>query len=202
MKVVIIILVLIVIGFAVAIGVGVARGAHGPSAGGGPPTRDGKIDEDALEDWRPPPMAELLGKVARPFAPKLLKSAVQVSGRAGEGLESGTPGTLTVEPSKKDMRIARLTLVSGLAAKATYDCIGGDGKTCPQAVCLCSSGSRPSEDDLDDCPDSWRKARRSGDGEHLACREDDDAVALIIYPQGGAIRIEPMASKTATVSIR
>jgi hypothetical protein len=100
------------------------------------------------------------------------------------------------------MRIARLTLVSGLAAKATYDCIGGDGKTCPQAVCLCSSGSRPSEDDLDDCPDSWRKARRSGDGEHLACRKDDDAVALVIYPQGGAIRIEPMASKTSTVSIR
>jgi hypothetical protein len=202
MKVVIIILVLIVIGFAVAIGVGVARGSQAPSASGGPPTRDGKIDEDALEDWEPPPMAALLGKVARPFAPKLLKSAVQVSGQAGSGLEGGTPGTLAVEPSKKDMRIARVSLVSGLAAKATYACIGGDGKTCPQTVCLCASGSTPAEDDVDDCPEAWRKARRSGDGEHLACDKDDAAVAMVVYPEGGVIRIEPLASDTATVSIR
>jgi hypothetical protein len=202
MKLVIIILVLIVIGFAVAIGVGVARGSQAPSASGGPPTRDGKIDEDALEDWRAPPMAELLGKVTRPFAPKLLKSAVQVSGQAGEGLRGGRPGTLAVEPSKKHMRIARVSLISGAAAKATYECIGGSGKTCPQPTCLCVSGSRPDEDDVGDCPESWRKARRSGDGERLTCREDDDVVALVIYPEGGVIRIEPMASEAATVSIR
>lgn len=202
MKVVIIILVLIVIGFAVAIGVGVARGSQAPSASGGPPTRDGKIDEDALAEWDPPPMAALLGKITRPFAPKLLKSAVQVSGQAGEGLEGGTPGTLAVEPSKKDMRIARVSLISGLAAKATYECIGGDGKTCPQAVCLCSVGSGPSEDDMDDCPEAWRKARRSGDGEHLACAKDDAAVAMVIYPEGGVIKIEPIVSDAATVSIR
>lgn len=147
-------------------------------------------------------MAELLGKVARPFAPKLLKSAVQVSGQAGSGLEGGKPGMLAVEPSKKDMRIARVSLVSGLAAKATYQCIGGEGRTCPQDVCLCVSRSSPNEDDVDDCPEAWRKARRSGDGEHLTCRKDDDAVALVIYPEGGAIKIEPMVSETATVSIR
>jgi len=202
MKVVIIILVLIVIGFAVAIGVGVARGSQPPSASGGPLTRDGKIDEDALADWEPPPMAALLGKVARPFAPKLLKKAVEISGQAGEGLSGGTPGTLAVEPSKKDMRIARVSLVSGLAAKATYECFGSDGKTCPQAVCLCTAGSSPSEDDLGDCPEAWRRAHRSGDGEHLACDKDDAAVALVIYPEGGAIKIEPMVSDAATVSIR
>lgn len=202
MKVVVIILVLIVIGFAVAIGVGVARGSQAPSASGGPPTRDGKIDEDALEAWEPPPMAALLGKVARPFAPKLLKSTVQVSGRAGEGLAGGTPGTLAVEPSKKNMRIARVSLISGLAVKATYECIGGDGKTCPQTVCLCASGSSPAEDDVEDCPEAWRKARRSGDGEHLACDKDDAAVAMVVYPEGGVIKIEPMVSDAATVSIR
>ena len=202
MKLVIIILVLIVIGFAVAIGVGVARGSQAPSASGGPPTRDGKIDEDALAEWDPPPMAALLGKVTRPFAPKLLKSAVQVSGQAGEGLQGGTPGTLAIEPSKKDMRIARVSLISGLAAKATYACFGEDGKTCPQAICLCSEGSRPAEDDMGDCPETWRKARRSGDGEHLACDKDDASVAMVIYPEGGVIKIEPRVSDKATVSIR
>jgi len=202
MKVVIIILVLIVIGFAVAIGMGVARGSQAPSASGAPPTRDGKIDEDALADWEPPPMAALLGKVAGPFAPKLLKSAVEVSGQAGSGLEGGRPGTLAVEPSKKDMRIARVNLVSGQAVKATYECIGGDGRTCPQTVCLCAAGSTPSEDDVDDCPEAWRKAHRSGDGEHLACDKDDAAVAMVVYPEGGVIKIEPIASDAATVSIR
>lgn len=202
MKVVIIILVLIVIGFGVAIGVGVARGGQSPSAGGGPPTRDGKIDEEALEDWDPPPMAALMGKIARPFAPKLLKKAVEISGQAGSDLEAGTSGTLPVEASKKDMRIARVSLVSGQAVKATYECLGGDGQTCPQAVCLCASGSSPAEDDMGDCPESWRKARRSGDGEHLACGREDAAVALVVYPQGGTIRIEPLVSEAATVSIR
>jgi hypothetical protein len=202
MKLVLIIVVLIVIGFAVAIGVGVARGSQAPSASGGPPTRDGKIDEDALEDWTPPPMAALLGKVARPFAPKLLKSAVEVSGRAGSGLESGAPGMLTVEPSKKDMRIARVSLVSGLAVKATYECLEGDGRTCPQAVCLCVADSRPAEDDMGNCPEAWRRSHRSGDGEHLACDKDDAAVAMVVYPQGGTIRIEPLVGEAATVSIR
>jgi hypothetical protein len=202
MKLVIIILVLVVIGFAVAIGVGVARGSQTSSASGGPPTRDGKIDEDALADWEPPPMAALLGKVARPFAPKLLKKAVEISGQAGSGLDAGKPGALAVEPSKKDMRIARVSLISGLAVKATYECIGGDGQNCPQAVCLCASGSTPTEDDMDDCPEAWRKARRSGDGEHLSCDKDDAAVAMVVYPQGGVIKIEPVIGDTATVSIR
>jgi hypothetical protein len=202
MKLVIIILVLIVIGFAVAIGVGVARGAQAPSASGGPPTRDGKIDEDALADWKPPPMVALLGKVAGPFAPKLLKSAVQVSGQAGSGLEGGTPGSLVVEPSKKDMRIARVSLVSGLAVKATYVCVERDGRTCPQTVCLCAADTDPAEDDMDDCPETWRKAHRSDGGGRLACEKEDASVAMVVYPEGGVIKIEPMVSDAATVSIR
>lgn len=201
MKVVIIILVLIVIGFAVAIGVGVARGGQAPSESGAPPTAaNGEIDEDALEDWEPPSMAELLGKLARPFAPKLLKSPVEVSGQAGSGLQTGTAGRYEVEPSKKDMRIARLSLVAGAAAKATFECKGEEkeGQNCEQVVCLCAAKTLE-EDDVDDCPDPWLKARtKTG---KFICRDDDDATALVVYSGGGVIEIEPVTGDTATVSI-
>jgi hypothetical protein len=200
MKVVIIILVLIVIGFAVAIGVSVARSGEEPSVSGAPPTSKGKVDEEALEDWEAPPMAELLGKVASPFAPKLLKSPVEVSGKAGSGLQMGTPGRYEVEPSKKDMRIARLSLVAGNAAKASFECNGEEkeGQNCEQVVCLCS-GKNLGEDDVDDCPDPWLKARtKTG---KFICRDDDNATALVIYSGGGVIEIEPVAGNAATVSI-
>ena len=202
MKVVIIILVLIVIGFAVAIGVGVAHGGQEPSASGAPPMKNGEIDLDELEDWEPPSMAELLGKIARPFAPKLLKSAVQVSGQAGSGLQSGTAGRYEVEPSKKDMRIARLSLVAGDAAKATFECKGDEkeGQNCEQAVCLCAFGRNLDKDDVDDCPDPWLKARTKGG--KFTCRDDDNATALVVYSGGGVIEIEPVAGEAATVSIR
>jgi hypothetical protein len=205
MKVVIIILVLIVIGFAVAIGVGVARSRHPPSDDGGPPTKtNGEIDMDALENWEPPSMASMIGTLGAPFAPKLLKRPVLVSGQAGSGLEAGTPGTLTATTSKKDMRIARLRLLSGSAAMVTYENCKEDvdGRTCPQVVCLCSLGMTFDEDDLDDCPAPWVKAR-SPDGDSLKCRrEKDDANTLIVYPEGGTIKIEPLAGDTATVRIR
>jgi hypothetical protein len=203
MKVVIIILVLIVVGFAVAIGVGVYRATQPPSAGHGPPTKsNGEIDEDALQDWRPPPMAEIMGKLSRPFAPKLLKRAVEVSGQAGSGLGGSTPGQLNVAPSKKDMRIARLRLVAGRAAIATYQCLGGEGRTCPQAVCLCPGSATFEADDLDACPEAWRNARTPNGGDRLECRKNDDDVSIVVYPQGGVISVDPVAGEAATVSIR
>ena len=201
MKVVIIILVLIVIGFAVAIGVSVARSGQAPSESGAPPTAaNGEIDMDELEDWEPPSMADLLSKIARPFAPKLLKSPVEISGQAGSGLQTGTAGRYEVEPAKKDMRIARLSLVAGSAAKATFKCNEEkEGQNCEQAVCLCS-GKNLDEDDVDDCPDPWLKARTKGD--KFTCRDDDNATALVVYSDGGVIEIEPVAGDAATVSIQ
>ena len=201
MRLVIIILVLVVIGFAVAIGVGVARGGQSPSAGGGPPTRNGEIDKDALETWSPPPMAGLLGKLMSPFAPKLLKAQVEISGQAGSGLQGDTPGRFEVEPATKDMRIARLRLISGAAAKAVYDCVEQDGRTCPQTVCLCASSSTLDAGDVDDCPSAWLRARRPEGSDRLQCKKDDDAVALVIYREGGAISVMPLAGESATVSI-
>jgi hypothetical protein len=207
MKVVIIILILIVIGFAVAIGVGVARAVHPPADDGSPKVdASGKVDMEALEDWKPPSLAAVMGKLGAPFAPKLLKRAVRISGQAGSDQQGATPGTLAVEPSKKDMRLAKLRLLAGSAALVTYQGCREDeegGRTCPQVTCLCSLGMRFDPDDVDDCPEPWRKARTPEGGDRLECgAEDDDASTLIVYPEGGTIKIEPLAGDTATVQIR
>jgi hypothetical protein len=211
MKVVIIILILIVIGFAVAIGVAVYRATTPPappSAHGPPTSSDGKIDEDALANWEPPDIARLMGKVTRPFAPKLLKKAVEISGQAGSGLESDKPGELLIERSKKKMRIARLRLVAGQAAIATYQCgsiekpdDAEQGETCPQAVCLCPEDAVLESDDAEACGDPWRNARAIGDGK-LRCRKNDNDVSAVIYKRGGLIAITPISGESATVSIR
>jgi hypothetical protein len=210
MKVVIIILVLVVVGFAAAIGVAVYRANEppAPSAAHGPPTNsEGQIDEDVLADWEPPPMAALMGRLSRPFAPKTLKNAVEISGQAGSGLEGDKPGELPIGRADKKMRIARLRLVAGQAAVATYHCADrqkeGDeeqGETCPQAVCLCPEGAVLDEDDVSACGDPWRNARAIGDGK-VRCRKNDNDVSAVIYRRGGVIAITPMGGETATVSI-
>jgi hypothetical protein len=204
MKVVIIILVLIVVGFVVAIGVAVYRATTPPAppSAHGPPTgSDGKIDEDALAKWEPPPMAAVMGRLSRPFAPKLFKEAITVTGEAGS--ESAP---LPIAPADKNMRIARLRLITGLGAVVTYRCEesddeGREGETCPQAVCLCHENTVLQEDDVETCEEPWRNARASGDGKFV-CREKDDDVSAVIYRDGGAIVVTPMREETVEVSVR
>ncbi|WP_165186115.1 hypothetical protein [Caulobacter soli] len=204
MKVVIIVLILVVIGFVVAIGMAVYRATTPPAppSAHGPPTKsNGEIDDDALASWEPPPMAAIMGRLSRPFAPKLLKTPVEISGQAGSGLEADKPGQLAVAPADKAMRIARLRLVAGRAAIATYHCVAGKGETCDQVVCLCPQDAVVAADDAEACGDPWRKARSIGD-DKLRCRKNDDDVSAVIYRTGGAISVVPMGGETATVSIR
>ena len=203
MKVVIIILILIVIGFAVAIGVAVYRATTPPAppSAHGPPTgSDGKIDEDALAKWEPPPMAAVMGRLSRPFAPKLFKQATTVTGEAG-----ADSAPLAIPPADKGMRIARLRLITGLGAVVTYRCEesddeGREGETCPQVACLCHENTVLEEDDVEACEEPWRNARASGG--KFVCREKDDDVSAVIYRDGGAIVVTPMREETAQVSVR
>ena len=201
MKAVIIILVLVVIGFVVAIGVAVYRATTPPAppSAHGPPTgSDGKIDEDALANWDPPPMAEVMGKLTRPFAPKLFKKAVTVTEQTG---------ALPIAPADKTMRIARLRLITGLGAVVKYQCEdksdeeGREGETCPQVACLCHEKTILDEDDVEDCEKPWRNARASGDGKFV-CRDKDDDVSAVIYRDGGAIVVAPMREEAVEVSVR
>lgn len=214
MKAVIIILVLVVIGFAVAIGVAVYRATTppAPSAAHGPPTTSsGEIDEDALATWEPPPMASVMAGLSRPFAPKLLKKAVDLTGQPGSGLAGDKPGELPIGRSDKKMRIARLRLVEGRGAVATYRC-GAEvetgeaedekaGENCPQVMCLCHEDTVLEEDEVEACEEPWRKARAIGD-DKFRCRKKDDDVAAVIYRRGGVIQVAPMGEGAATVSIR
>jgi len=205
MKAVIIILVLVVIGFVVAIGVAVYRATTPPAppaAHGPPTTSNGEIDEDALETWGPPPMAELLGKLSRPFAPKLLKKTVEISGQPGSGLAGDKPGELPIAASDKKMRVARLRLVEGRGAIATYVCKpAGKGETCDQVACLCHEDTVLEDDQVEACTDSWRNARAIGD-DKFRCKRNDDDVSAVIYGRGGVIQVAPMGESAATVSIR
>jgi hypothetical protein len=204
MKVVIIILVLIVLGFVVAIGVAVYRATTPPAppSAHGPPTgSDGKIDKDALADWDPPPMAAVMGRLSRPFAPKLFKQATTVTVEAGSD-----SAPLPIPSADKGMRIARLRLITGQGAVVTYKCEesddeGREGETCPQVACLCHDGAILDEDEVDACEEPWRKARAGGDGKFV-CREKDDDVSAVIYRDGGAIVVTPMREETVQVSAR
>jgi hypothetical protein len=205
MKVVIIILILIVVGFVVAIGVAVYRATTPPAppSAHGPPTgSDGKIDEDALAEWEPPSIAKVMGKLSRPFAPKLFKEAVEVTGRAGSGLAGDKPGEVQVPPADKGMRIARLRLIEGKGAVAIYQCVPTqEGETCPQRVCLCPENRILETDEVSECEEPWRKARAIGD-DQFRCREKDDDVSAVIYRLGGTILVTPMGEQPARVSVR
>lgn len=203
MKVVIIILILIVIGFAVAIGVAVYRATTPPAppSAHGPPTgSNGEIDKDALADWDPPPMAAVMGKLSRPFAPKLFKTAIKVT------VQAGSEGAQPIPPADKNMRIARLRLITGLGAVVTYSCEdktdekGREGETCPQVACLCHDKTVLDEDDVDDCEEPWRNARASGD--KFVCRDKDDDVSAVIYRDGGALVVKPIGEQAVEVSVR
>jgi hypothetical protein len=205
MKAVIIILVLVVIGFVVAIGVAVYRATTppAPAAAHGPPTTSrGEIDEDALQTWQPPPMAQAMGKLSRPFAPKLLKKAVEISGQPGSGLAGDKPGQLPIGPSDKKMRVARLRLIEGLGAVVTYVCEPpGKGETCNQVACLCHDKTVLQGSDVKACEKAWRNARAIDD-DKFRCLKNDDDVSAVIYRRGGVIQVSPIGKNAATVSIR
>jgi hypothetical protein len=195
MKVVIIIMVLIVVGFAVAIGVAVYRATTPPappSAHGPPTDSNGDIDKDALATWEPPPMAAVMGRLSRPFAPKLFKKAIEITDQSGE---------LAVPSADKGMRIARLRLIEGQGAVATYRCEPGEGETCPQPVCLCHEDTVLEAGDVGDCEEPWRNARAIGD-DKFRCRAKDDDVSAVIYRSGGAIALTPMGDQPVRVSVR
>lgn len=205
MKVVIIILVLIVIGFAVAIGVAVYRATTPPappSAQGPPTDSDGKIDEDALADWKPPSMAAVMAKLSRPFAPKVFKKTVDVTLLA-EGEQGGAKSEIVQVPAAdKDMRIARLRLIAGQGAIATYTALlPGDGQTSPQHVCLCPENMLLDADEVEICGDPWLNARPASD-DKVRCREKDDDVSAVIYRSGGVIEITPLGEQQVRLTVR
>jgi|GEM_PF-1333039 len=205
MKVVIIILILIVIGFAVAIGVAVYRATTPPpppSAHGPPTDSEGNIDEDALADWKPPSLADAMAKLSRPFAPKVFKKAMDVTVQKDSEEDGAKSEIVQVPPADKDMRIARLRLIMGQGAIATYTApIPGEGQKSPQHVCLCFEGTLLDADEVEACGKPWLDARPAGD-DKVRCREKDDDVSAVIYRSGGVIEVTPLGDQQVKLTVR
>lgn len=197
MRLVLVILVLVAVGFALTIGLGVSGGSGpGDGSNGAPPTKaNGEVDEDRLEDWQPPSLADGLNSLLSPFAPGLELAQPHVA------LAAGSTGNRAVPRAGDDMRIARLRLTQGLGAVVTATCLPAKGRTCPQSACLCRPGAVVDESVVGACPEPWRKARRGGDG-RIRCRDDDDEGRLIAYPEGGALQATPLGNGGADLDIR
>jgi len=158
--------------------------AGGGRLTGAPRMAGDEVDEDALEDWSPPNLGQAMACAFAGFAPRVeLKPA-----RVDAGANAMAPQTRRIPrdrgAGKDDMRIARLRWQSGAPLLVRHVPPRDDAD--PQVICLCPPGRTYDEDLFDDCPESWSKRRRTGDGE-LTCREGDDSGTLVIYREGGAV---------------
>lgn len=142
-----------------------------------------EIDEDALEDWRPPALGEVMACALAPFAPKLALDQPIVEAGADALRPAQRIAPRDPHGGKDSMRIARVGWRSGAPMLVRHDC--SDDDTC-QEICLCPSGVAYDEDLFDDCRKSWVKRRKTNDG-RLLCRDGDNAGALVIHRNGGLI---------------
>lgn len=194
MKVVILVLAVIALGFAGVVAYGLARRPPPETAtasGAAPPTKDGKVDEDALEDWRPPSLADAMGATLSPLAPKVRVSRSPITAAPFQSPNASAP------PSKDKLRVARFHWSSGGVMRVTYACADGEDRSCPQAICLCSPGATLAEGVVSDCPEHWADRRRRGS--QVVCGERDGEQSLIVYPEGGTFRFEAPGGRTTVV---
>ena len=186
MRAVLIVLVVLGLAFAGLMIFGVVR--HGGEAraadasGAAPPMRDGEVDKDALEDWRPPDMAGAMARLLSPLAPRIgFAGNIEAPPAAAFPARRHAPAG-----TSDDLRIVRVERVSGAPMRVSHHCAEADGRECPEVVCLCAPGFTYDEDLFDGCSDGWKRRRRSGD-DRLLCRAGDDAATLVIYREGGPI---------------
>lgn len=148
----------------------------------GPPPMDGdEVDEDAVEDWRPPNLGQRFACWTARFAPRLKLPLPNV--RAGDNPMAPARRTVPFDPKAgpNDIRIARVQWTAGAPMLARYLC---DGDDC-QAVCVCQPGRQYDEDVFDRCRDKWvDQRRREG---RVTCRTGDDSGTLVIYQRPASI---------------
>jgi hypothetical protein len=196
MRIVIVVLIVIAVAFIFVAVQGGLRGSNDSSASGAPPTKDGKIDEDALSGWKPPSMAKLLADLSEPFAPSLNLTEPKVVLPAGGTATRGFPAYYP--RFGRDMRVARIELQAGAGIRISYACLSRDDRRCPETACLCAPGATFTAMQISACPDAWQSKRLGG----VRCTKDDASTNLVIYPEPGALAFTALGQLGATAEVK
>lgn len=177
-KLVIVILLLVAVSFVAVMVYGVTRDEPPPATTakrdecGRPPPIDGDDpDPDVLEDWCPPDFGSLVDKARLRFTPSLdvEQPEVSVNGVRAE--------TRRVAPAEDRVRIARVALVGGRAAKVTSQRLDGESDT----ICLCRADQPVDPDDFPGCGSRWLAKQVSS-----KCKDGSLGV-LPFGPLGGSL---------------
>lgn len=194
MRTVIIVLIVIAVAFVAVAVLGVRRTGDAKFAGA-PPQKDGKVDQDALVNWTPPSMADLIARISGPFAPKLELPAPKIA------LPPGASDTRTVPSSSSRLRVARITLKSGAGLRIQYACLPQSGRQCPELVCICSPSALFTALQISSCPESWRRKRMSGEACVSNDDHHDDQASFAIYPETGALEFTALGPTAVTAEV-
>lgn len=178
MKVVIVILLLVAVSFVAVMVYGVTREEPPPPAtarrddcGKPPPIRGDDPDPDVLEDWCPPDFGSFVDKVRLRFTPSLDVERPDVA------LNGVRAETRPVPPADDRLRIARIALVGGRAARVTSQRPDGESNT----ICLCRTGEAVDPDDFPGCGSRWL-------AKQVASRCEEGSLGVLPFgPLGGAL---------------
>ena len=201
MRTPIIILALVALSFVAVLVYGVGRdrpranSANAAQPGAPPPThKDGSIDEDAMEDWRPPSLFDGLNGMASGYTKGLKMQPEQVSlGGQNQTVQASVNFFRKGEKPKFDLtdtdevsrnpRTVKLTLISGAMAVINASKPGGS-----QQLCLCQPGTALSLDELNLCPSqAWRKLQSGGKCRRKDDRHDESTNTLAVYAPGAVL---------------
>ena len=153
-------------------------------------TANNEPDEDDLDDWCPPGIAEATTSLQARFAPDLGIDPVELKSSSGL-IEARSP----VGQSDKKVRSAHIELIDGTAAILT------DGHKAK--LCLCKPDLPVSPLLLDDgvCPDRWRTKhlRKAKPGEAPVCQAEDVSGILPFKEAGGEIVISSKPDATVRI---
>lgn len=151
-----------------------------------PPMKDGKVDEDALSDWKPPNIAALIANYGSYFAPHAdfgVKSPITV--------DAGTSRRITALKSKNDVDIAKIAIAGG-GLLVTYDCKHKDDSSCSQTLCLCTAGSALTSTAVAFCHDDsqWKQSASTG----VCTDRERQEGSVVVYPEARDVNLTPLGA--------
>lgn len=154
---------------------------------------DQEPDEDDLEGWCPPSFASATKGLQARFArslgydpPKSLTNSTTMAGQLGV---EPSPKRIPGEDNPKDVRLAKISLVSG-----SYAILDGPEES---KLCLCRAGLTPSAEMFRDeaCGGEWERTHSAS----KRCEPKDERGTLPFGENGGTLSLRAGPKATVTV---